>query len=86
MSNLLVKCGRAKPSYTGQICVTPSPESTTTPVISPETNKKVCSVYYVCYMYCKFGNFCENFIFANSIKRHIWDVKNLEQGMIYLNQ
>ena len=26
--------------------------------------------------YCKFGNFCDNFIFANSVKRHILDVKN----------
>ena len=25
--------------------------------------------------YCRFGNFRENFIFANSIKRHISDVK-----------
>ena len=28
------------------------------------------------FMYCRFGNFRENFIFANSIKRHISDVKN----------
>ena len=35
MSSRLVRCGRAKPSYTGQICVTPSPESTTTPVRRP---------------------------------------------------
>ena len=27
-------------------------------------------------LYCRFGNFRENFIFANSIKRHISDVKN----------
>ena len=26
--------------------------------------------------YCRFGNFRENFIFANSITRHISDVKN----------
>ena len=25
--------------------------------------------------YCKFRNFCENFIFANSVKRHICNVK-----------
>ena len=25
--------------------------------------------------YCKFGNFRENFIFTNSVKRHIFDVK-----------
>ena len=29
---------------------------------------------------CTFGNFCENFIFANSVKRHISDVKNSQQG------
>ena len=37
--------------------------------------------------YCRFGNFCENFIFANSIKRHISDVKNSrlrQQGKVYL--
>ena len=33
---------------------------------------------------CKFGNFRENFIFANSVKRHNCDVKIREQGMIYL--
>ena len=27
--------------------------------------------------YCKFGNFRENFIFSNSVKRHICDEKNL---------
>ena len=27
--------------------------------------------------YCRFRNFLENFIFMNSIKRHISDVKNL---------
>ena len=27
--------------------------------------------------YCRFGNFRENFIFANSIKRYISDVNNL---------
>ena len=26
--------------------------------------------------YCKFGNFRKNYIFANSVKRHIWEVKN----------
>ena len=31
--------------------------------------------------YCKSGNFRENFIFfANSVKRHICDVKNLRLG------
>ena len=28
------------------------------------------------YEYCKFGYFHEDFIFANSVKRHICDVKN----------
>ena len=30
--------------------------------------------------YCKFGNFHDNFIFANCIKRHSCDVKNLPLG------
>ena len=30
--------------------------------------------------YFKFRKFCENFIFANNIKRHICDVKNLRLG------
>ena len=29
---------------------------------------------------CKFGNFRENFIFANSVERHTCDVKNSRQG------
>ena len=36
--------------------------------------------------YCKFEKFCENFIFANSVKRQIWDVKYCDYGMIYLYQ
>lgn len=35
MSNLRVRWGKEKPSYTGQMWVTPSPESTTTPVSKP---------------------------------------------------
>ena len=30
---------------------------------------------FLIVIYCRFGNFRENFIFANSIKRHISDVK-----------
>ena len=30
--------------------------------------------------YCSFGNFRENFIFVNSIKRHISDVKKSRLG------
>ena len=26
--------------------------------------------------YCKIGNFRENFIFMNSVKRHSWGIKN----------
>lgn len=37
ISNLLVRWGNEKPSYTGQKWVTPSPESTTTPVTRPAT-------------------------------------------------
>lgn len=35
MSSLRVRWGKEKPSYTGQMWVTPSPESTTTPVSKP---------------------------------------------------
>ena len=31
-------------------------------------------------MYCKSGNFRENFIFTNSVKRHICDAKNSRLG------
>ena len=31
-------------------------------------------------VYCNSGNFRNNFIFANSLKRHICDVKNLQLG------
>ena len=30
--------------------------------------------------YCKFGNFRDNFIFANSMKKHICDVKKSRLG------
>ena len=32
------------------------------------------------YEYFEFGNFRENFIFANSVKRHICDVENSRLG------
>ena len=35
-----------------------------------------CGVSSESAKYCKFGNFRENFIFENSVKRHICDVKN----------
>ena len=31
-------------------------------------------------IYCKFGNFRENLIFAKSVKRHICDVKKSQTG------
>ena len=31
-------------------------------------------------LYCKSGNFRDNFIFTNSVKRHIYDVKSLQLG------
>ena len=34
--------------------------------------------------YCKFGNFRENFIFANSVKTHIFDVEIRDKGVIYI--
>ena len=45
---------------------------------TPLMKKLMVHVYY-----CRFGNFHENFIFANSIKRHISDVENsrLRQGL-----
>ena len=33
--------------------------------------------------YCKFGNFRENFIFTNSVKRHICDVKICDYDIVY---
>ena len=35
---------------------------------------------YLLLIYYKFGNFRENFIFVNSIKRHICDIKNSRLG------
>ena len=32
------------------------------------------------YIYCKSGNFHQNFIFANSVKRHTCDVENSRLG------
>ena len=34
----------------------------------------------VIYTYSKFRNFLENFIFANRVKRHIFDVKKSGTG------
>ena len=36
-------------------------------------------------VYCKSGKFRVNFIFANSVKRHICDAKS-DNGMIYIYQ
>ena len=33
------------------------------------------------YMYCKFRNNCENFIFANSVKTNIFDIQNWRQEL-----
>ena len=37
-------------------------------------------------MYCKFRNFQENFIFTNSVVRHICHINKLQLGMIYQHQ
>ena len=37
---------------------------------------RVCCLFYFFFNYCKFGNFCENFIFVNSVKRHICHIQN----------
>ena len=39
-----------------------------------------CSWLSLIKNYCKSGNLCENFIFANSVKRHTCDVKNPRLG------
>ena len=42
-----------------------------------------CSSLHVCLShYSKFRNLRENFIFANSVKIHTWDIKNWEWGII----
>ena len=38
------------------------------------------------FHYCKSGNFCENFIFANSVKRDTCDQKISQLVVIYLYQ
>ena len=38
---------------------------------------------YIGIRYCKFGNFRENFIFANSFKSHICDFENRDKGVIH---
>ena len=40
----------------------------------------VAEYTYQLVTYCKSGNFRYNFIFANSVKRHICDVKNSRKG------
>ena len=39
-------------------------------------NKLVFDKECIHFLYCRFGNFCKNFIFTKCIKRHISDVKN----------
>ena len=43
-------------------------------------NIRICSFAQFKLRYCKFRNFRENFIFANSVKRLICDVKNSRLG------
>ena len=45
----------------------------------PVNCSTVCD-YDISWTYCKSGNFCENFIFRNSVTRHIWDIKNSQLG------
>ena len=40
-----------------------------------------CTCIYCKSEYCKFENFHENYIFANSVKRHICDVKPFREGL-----
>lgn len=50
MSSLRVRWGKEKPSYTGQMWVTPSPESTTTPVSKPgdRMDSQQSDVWHIC--------------------------------------
>ena len=41
--------------------------------------------YLLFCSYCKFGNFGENFIFGNSVKRNICHIKINNKCMIYLH-
>lgn len=59
MSRRLVRWGRLKPSYTGQMCVTPSPESTTTPVRRPKTHAHTLQL--IIYNSIKLGVFVSAF-------------------------
>ena len=51
---------------------------------SSQTLVSVVEVIHICTLskmkYCKSGNFRENFIFANSVKRHICEAKNSRLG------
>ena len=50
------------------------------PSIAVENDRKrsqLCGTDSYTIPYCKSENFRENFIFANSVKRHICDIKNL---------
>ena len=50
-------------------------------VIKMSPDKFTGDQFYMDHVtYCKFGNFRENLIFTNSIKRHICDVKNWRPG------
>ena len=39
-----------------------------------------CCICHSVYKFCKSGNFCQSFILANSVERHICDVKNFQLG------
>ena len=43
-------------------------------LLNPSIMDKAEKVFFL--IYCKFEIFCKNFIFLNSVKRHIWDVEN----------
>ena len=45
------------------------------PVLKSVDRDKLAVLHSIC-KYCKFGNFCENFIFMKSVKIHIYGVKN----------
>ena len=44
--------------------------------LSRSARERRIETIHVFFVYCWFGNFRENFIFANSIKRHMSDMKS----------
>ena len=50
------------------------------------TNYTRSWIFFLQFARCKFRNFRENFIFAKSVKTHIFGVEVRDKGLIYLNK